>query len=97
MLIKPNELPPGGFSYIQTDTGMRFDGMRSFKEVCIEIKKHRLANNLKRASMTEIAEDLDKYTCGRLGNDPRWCSTGTTTAYVPVVRTIGCGGCGSRR
>lgn len=68
-----NTIVPGGFRYVQKETGFKPSPMVPFNNVVNEIFEHRKANNLPRATKPEIAEDLEVYTCNRLGNDPAWC------------------------
>lgn len=72
-LIKYNEMPPGGYPYVQAETGMKFPAMIPFRNQAKAIMAHRQANKLQRSSLEECEEDLDLYTCQRIGNDPRYC------------------------
>ena len=69
-----NNNPPGNFCYEQT-TGIRY----SFRaDVGIEqlvkaVSAFRIANHLPRGSLAETLEDVDRYNCARLGNNPDYC------------------------
>lgn len=60
---------------------MKFKGMVDFRTQVNTIAEHRRGNNLERASAEEVAEDLDAYTCQRLGNDSRYCKNGVKKNY----------------
>jgi hypothetical protein len=75
-LKRINSFPPGGFSYTQPETGVKFNSMVPFKERVREVLDHRTANNLPRAELREVELDVDAFTCARLKNDPQWCVGG---------------------
>jgi hypothetical protein len=94
--------PPGGYPYEQTE-GIH----RKFRsEPVIEMQAQivasfRRANHLPRASALEALQDIDAYTCQRLGNMPAYCVS--TEQPVPAVAlgstsplVAPCGGCGAR-
>lgn len=72
-------LPPGGWVYIQKGNdgkdlpNGKFKSMSPFGEAVTEIWKVRKGNNLPRATVQEVAEDLEQAQCERLGFDPSWC------------------------
>jgi hypothetical protein len=68
-----NSLPPGGFPYVQKETKYRFDGMVPFEMQVGLIIDHRKANGIKPDDREAVANELDNYTCDRLGGDPEWC------------------------
>jgi hypothetical protein len=70
-----NTLPPGGWRYVQNETGFKVNEMGPAADAVKLIVQHRRANNLPGATMTEGFVDLDNATCERLGNDPLWCDT----------------------
>lgn len=94
--------PPGGFPYEQT-TGI----YRSFPSVPLieaqaqTVSDFRKGNGLPRASVREALEDVDAYTCARLGNmrgfcterDPKSPATIALNQSSPIVAP--CGGCGA--
>ena len=89
---------PGGYRYVQPETGMKFDGNTLFKPQVKAILTHRKANNLTRTTWDEVADDLEAYTCARM---PGVCygTTDNTRQSSParVAATRKCGGCGGRR
>ncbi len=61
------------------------------------IAKFRKSNGFERATYVEAFDDLNIYTCQRIGCDPNYCSDGTTTAANPMqVISKGCGSCGAK-
>jgi hypothetical protein len=88
-IAKPSIWPPGGYSYVQPDTGRRFDGNTPLTAQAYEISRYRLGNSLARSSVEECLEDLVAYTCARLPgicvqNSGRAISAGRT----PVATAI---------
>lgn len=75
-LLSTKTLPPGGFPYIQPDTGMKFGGMVGFNDQVAAIVAHRRKNKLARSNPGEVTQDLHDYTCARLGNNAEFCSDG---------------------
>lgn len=71
-------LPPGGWIYQQIGKDGKpvktFKSMSPFKEATQEILKCRVANNFSRATLEEVSDDLEQYTCERLGFDAKFCS-----------------------
>lgn len=94
--------PPGGYPYLQTD-GIR----REFKsQPLIEAQAQvvagfRKANGLSRSSVIEALQDIDHFTCRRLGNMAGFCvpcdqtNPGKTalSSTSPIVNP--CHGCGA--
>lgn len=101
MLIRTDIFPPGGYPFFQPETDYKFKGMTDFETQARLISAHRKGNNLARSTLAECLEDLDAYTCARIGNDPRFCYTMTPNQRptAAVVRSVQakCGGCGARR
>ncbi len=87
---------PGGYKYVQPETGMAFDGNTPFKAQVGLITTHRKANNLARATKEETAVDLENYTCARV---PGVCVGGTSRSNVAqiVTRKGGCVSCGGKK
>lgn len=75
-LISKNTLPPGGWSYVQPETNMKFDGMVGFSEQVGIIVRHRKANSLPGATPSTVANDLEQYTCTRV---PGSCMSGAVS------------------
>jgi hypothetical protein len=87
---------PGGYKYVQPETGMKFDGNTPFKAQVVQISVHRKGNNLPRQSRAEVAVDLENYTCARV---PGVCIDGVkqSTVVSVVTRKGGCRTCGGRK
>jgi hypothetical protein len=90
--------PPGGFPYSQVFKGVNYsfpDEGLDIPQQTARILKFRKANGLPRATFDETLEDLNVFTCNRLGNDQRWCGNGPRVASVQRVQSSGCKGCGA--
>ena len=90
--------PPGQFVYRQDHNGTqhKFGPSPLINEVAKAISQFRTGNKLARADLRSCIEDVDRYTCQRLGGNARWClDTDKTYAEVRPVKT-GCGGCGAK-
>jgi len=87
---------PGGYRYVQPETGMEFDGNTPFKAQIRLISAHRRGNNLPRQSAADVAVDLENYTCARV---PGVCVGGERPSNVAqvVVRKGGCVSCGGKK
>lgn len=72
-LINYTTFPPGGYPYTQPETGQQFHGMVPFDMQKHAISQHRKANQLARSSVEESSQDLEDFTCNRLGQDPAYC------------------------
>lgn len=90
-LLNTKTLPKDGFLYIDPNSGRKFGGMFSFKYVVNEVLAYRKGNNLPRATMEEVAEDVDSFTCNR---NPSLCYDSNVRVYEQVRQTRGCGSCG---
>ncbi len=93
--------PPGGFPYYQGgDKPHKFTSVPVIEDQAKAVSSYRTANNLPRASLEETLIDVDRYTCARIGNNPRFCIpcgendpvSSAVTAPPPVG---GCKGCGA--
>ena len=81
-------MPPGGYFFEDPKTGMKFEGMSvTFAEQVGNIVSHRMANpgvypkaEPQFLNWESVANELDAYTCTRLGNHPAFC-------YDPNVKT----------
>jgi hypothetical protein len=90
--------PPGSFPYSQVWKGVEYkfpDEGLDIQTQAARILKFRRANGLPGATFDETLDDLNVYTCQRLGNDPKWCGDGQRVAQVQKVQSRGCGGCGA--
>ena len=86
-IARMNVMPPGGYQYVQPDTGMKFGGNETFKSQCRLILVHRKGNHLPRASFAEVGQDVVEATCKRV---PGICTQTAMTATAAVV-SIGIG------
>lgn len=98
-IARMNVHPPGGYKYVQPETGMKFSGNELFRSQCRLILAHRKGNALERATLEQVSADLVAYTCARV---PGVCTNGQTTAQAtvafPAQRKVGkCGACGGRK
>lgn len=73
-LITHSKCPPGQFYYLQSEgAAHRFASTPEINTLAQVVSNFRSANHLPRTSYAEALEDIDAFTCARLGNDPRWC------------------------
>lgn len=95
-LASINNFPPGGFYYVQPGYPQKkFTTYDGFLDQARRISRFRTANNLSRSSVEESAEDLQAFTCARLGSP--WCyDTDKPWAEImaSLVPSAGCGSCG---
>lgn len=69
-----NVNPPGNYSYEQTQgIPRRFGAQPVIEGIVKTVSNFRIANKLQRASLAECLEDVDRYTCARLHNNPDYC------------------------
>lgn len=101
-LIRRNgPLPPNGYEFKDSRTGMAFPGMEgTFSDQVAKIISHRMANKkLYPASerhWTEsdsVAKELDEFTCARLGGNATYCTDGKPITAGQETRT--CTHCGA--
>lgn len=89
----PKELPNGGYPYYQN--GRKFSPMVSFAFQVSEILTFRKDNNLPRATLADVDEDLNNFTCDR---DPKLCYDSNAARVESTYRkTSGCSSCGGSR
>ncbi len=99
-LKRHDQTPPGGYPYDQ------IEGLRKKFPMSVDIGAQaqavadfRQGNNLPRPSFAEALQDIDEYTCLRLGNMPKWCHN-SERSYVEstprLQKKIGGGCCGAR-
>lgn len=102
-------LPPGGYEFNDGITGKVYKDTHTLFDARVkEIIRDRLANRRlftdeTKVDATAVARELSAYTCGRLNNDPRYCTNGLPTspkaavAVLPEVKkqTKVCPACGS--
>jgi hypothetical protein len=64
--------PPGGYPYEDTD-GHKFASSPMIEDTARRVAAYRAKNNRPRSSVREALEDVDAYTCQRMGNMAQWC------------------------
>jgi hypothetical protein len=99
ILINHLNCPPGEFLYEQTEGIQRkFPSTPLIRHQADAVSEFRKANGLPRSDFASCLQDVDCFTCQRLGNNPRYCKD-TERQYNEVVRTNrsggGCGTCGA--
>ncbi len=99
VLKRTDICPPGSFPYEQTQ-GIRrkFEATSDIESQAHLVADFRKANGLERATVSEAAQDIDEYTCQRLGFMKAYCRDTEGKPYSPPVSPPrgGCGGCGAR-
>jgi hypothetical protein len=111
-----DKVPPGNYVYKLTiqdsresawfgpcnNTGgcRRFGPSPLINEVAQSVSRFRIANNLSRSSYAEALEDVDTYTCQRIGGLSEWCFN-TEQSFGDVNPTAvrpaaGCATCGNK-
>lgn len=71
-------VPPGGWKYVQPETGVRFESF-DFDDLVRQVKAHR---EYKALPVDLIAEDIERQLCAGLG--PEWCAAEPGEDYRPV-------------
>lgn len=99
-LINHRVCPPGEFIYEQTEGVRRkFPAGPDIEALARVVAEFRQANKVPRGTFAAALEDIDAYTCQRIGNHRDWCYN-TDRSYAettPAARPQGgCGGCGAR-
>lgn len=94
--------PPGGYPYEQRKGVQRkFPSLPMIEAQAAVVADFRRANGLPRASVMEALEDIDRYTCARLGGMSQWCLPVDQEAQSAVALGISspivspCRGCGA--
>ncbi len=90
LINRKGEFPTGGWLFQDPRTGKKFkDG--DFDNVVQQIRLHRLANpNIYPPEDGQwfdtelVSRELEKYTCDRLGNNPRFCADGVIHPISPA-------------
>lgn len=99
-VARMNVFPPGGWAYVQPETGMKFPGNALFKEQARQVATHRSANGLPRATQGESEDDLMATVCTRY---PGICIDSKTRQSVSLgvsggpKSRMGCSSCGGRK
>ena len=92
--------PPGGYPYTEPD-GHQFHSSPMIEDTARRVASYRAANGRPRATVREALEDVDAYTCQRLGNMAQWCLCNDQAAGNvsfgpgnPIITP--CHGCGAK-
>lgn len=108
LINRNGEFPRGGYEFIDSRTGMTFDGIGFDRTVSLIVAHRRLNPNLyptidaQYLDTESVARELEYYTCSRLNNNGRYCEPADKS---PIVRDQGpqvdlprtCPECGSTR
>lgn len=70
--------PPGGWRYVQPETGVRF-ASDNFRSLCEDVAKHRAYKAL---PLDTIAADIERQLCTAL--DLEWCRPAPGETHRPV-------------
>lgn len=63
-------VPPGGYLYVQPETGISFDGKSLFETTRL-VTLHREQNGLDRPNLNDVRADIEAQICMRVGYE--WC------------------------
>jgi hypothetical protein len=96
--------PPGGFPYVQPDPKSHsFSAQPQIEFQARIVLSYRNSNGLPRSTYAECIEDIDRYTCARMGNNPTYCipcnpEQPSVIALASTAPGIGgpCTGCGAK-
>ncbi len=114
-LFSHSNCPPGEFFYkARLENGQeivhygvckgvpncrRFGPSPEINTMARELVDWRRGNNLPRATFEAALEDIDFYTCQRLGFDKQWCYD-TDKSFAETTTILqssgGCSGCGAQ-
>lgn len=98
-LLSHDKCPPGEFRYEQAFNGKarKFGPTPLIGELAARVASFRAGNGLPRATQIEALEDIDTFTCLRLGNDARWVFSTEKpfSEIVPNTSLAGCATCGT--
>lgn len=94
MLKSRSKWPPGGWKFIQPETGWTLPKGLDWHNSVLAIISHRVANPrfLLATDYEAVASELDAYQCVRLGNSPTWCVSpeiSNFSASPPPLRQSG--------
>jgi hypothetical protein len=83
-LLDPLHIPPGGWSYIQSETGLKVQG-GDFYHLCQNVRRHRQLNKLRTDNL--IAE-VEAQICQNLREDARILFCRETNPSVKTLKKI---------
>jgi len=92
--------PPGGYYYVQSEGIQRsFPAVPIIEDLAKSVSAFRRGNGLPRADLDEAMDDVDCWTCARLGNSRRWCVNRDHPIGIATPTTVAagapCQGCGA--
>ena len=96
LLRRNGDFPPAGYEFIDPRTGFKIGGTNAnFNDTVTQIIQHRLANpkvyppsDMRYLETNAVGDELDAYTCARLGNNPRYCKDmDERKAFIPTFST----------
>ncbi len=92
--------PPGGFPYIQPGSPSRnFPAQPMIEAQARIVLSFRLGNGLPRATYSECIQDIDQFTCARLGNPASLCILCGDTPSIALAANapglVPCATCGA--
>ena len=94
-----NTTPPGGFPFSDTD-GQKFKSLPVIEDVAKLVASYRASNKLPRANFLDAINDVDNFTCQRLGNMVQWCSCNdqgsNMSRAITTHQQSGCKSCGAK-
>lgn len=83
MIKNPTLVPPGGFGYMQPETGVTRDG-QSFSGTVALVQEHRVSNNLDRQDVDDVIADVELQICQRAPGD--YCYGNLSVVQQGVTR-----------
>jgi hypothetical protein len=102
-LLDPSKYPPGGFSYFEPSINWRAPATGlPIGMVAEQVQMARAQNPFAglNPSYEACYAAVERYTCARLKNNPRWCVVDAQqAAQLRAVRKAAavCGGCGKKK
>lgn len=81
LLVDTRTGPPGGWHYVQPETGAEIVAM-SHPELVGRTAEHRRYKGLARQSIAEVTQDVERQMCSRL--EPRFCAAEPGEDYRPI-------------
>lgn len=103
-LKRLSPFPSGEFSYSQLESfsagqwsgkvlhSWEGGGLSLEQMARLNVLPFRTLNHLARATLAETIDDINLFTCARLGNNPRYCSDGSQQVQVQASGGGGCCG-----
>jgi len=89
MLKSRTTWPPGGWEFLEPATQWKAPRGLTFEQTVEAIIRHRRANRQHKLStdFDVVSQQLDDYTCARLGNNPFYCAPDNPASFtVPLPK-----------